>query len=102
MTKNNRIKEIIGSMAISDIKLLLNDLKSHNHSIKLMEDILNKYDLSKKVCATCGIPINPFSDETCSITLGSPGFQKRAFFDGTDCMKHFIEKYDHLKKSQLR
>lgn len=97
MKGNSRIKELIGEMSIKDLKLLQNDLTSKNLTLKLINDILEKYELSKKVCASCGAPINPFSDDKLILRFGQQGFERRAFFCAKDCMNYFLKHFDNYK-----
>lgn len=89
---NTRIKEIIGDLSIQDLQLLHEDLTGKNHALRFVKDILQKYEESKKVCASCGTPIDPFSDQKMVITFGPSGFERRGHFCAYDCMQHFLKR----------
>lgn len=92
-----QIKNIITNLSIEELKILQEDLKAHNYTLKLINEILEKYNESKKVCASCGAPIDVFSKEKMVLTFGSPDFEKKAYFCACDCMRYFLERLNSVK-----
>ncbi|MFA6089678.1 MAG: hypothetical protein WC755_07490 [Candidatus Woesearchaeota archaeon] len=102
MSNNSRIKEIIGALPISDLKILREDMTNNHYSLKLIDEIIEKFEQSKKVCAACGTSIDPYSDEKIVITFGPQGLERKGHFCAYDCMNYFMEKYkkNNLEKSK--
>lgn len=45
----------------------------------------------KKVCASCGAGIDPFSVNNLTLVFGPEDFKKKATFCAYDCMQSFME-----------
>src|SRR3989338_210906 len=100
---NTRIKELIGNLSIQDITLMYEDLTGKNHTLQLVKEILHKYEQSKKVCASCGTPIDPFSDQKMVVTFGPAGFERRGHFCAYDCMQHFMQRFQkHQDQKEVK
>jgi hypothetical protein len=93
-----QIKDIISNLSIDDLKLLRDDLKTQNYTLKLVNEIVEKHEQSNKVCASCGSKIDPFSDNKMVLTFGSQDFERRAHFCAYDCMSYFLERLNKVKQ----
>lgn len=96
--QTQQIKDIISNLSIDDLKILRDDLKSQNYTLKLINEIIEKHEQSSKVCASCGSKIDPFSETKMVLTFGSQDFERRAYFCAYDCMSYFLEKLNKAKQ----
>jgi len=94
------IKDIISNLSIDDLKLLKEDLKTQNYTLKIISEIIEKHEQSNKFCASCGNRIDPFSENKMVLTFGSSDFERRAHFCAIDCMNYFLEKYKKIKEQK--
>lgn len=95
-----QIKDIVSNMSIDDLKILRDDLKTQNYTLKLINEIIEKHEQSNKICASCGNKIDPFSENKMVLTFGSQDFERRAHFCAIDCMSYFMEKYKKIKEQK--
>jgi len=98
MMQIQQLKDMISNLSIDDLKILRDDLKTQNYTLKLVNEIIEKHEQSNKICASCGNKIDPFSDNKMVLTFGSQDFERRAHFCAYDCMRYFLDKYKKVKE----
>ena len=93
-----RFRDVVEEVHYEDLLKIRDDLsKGGNHIKGLISKKIYEIEKEKvKDCATCGAEINPFFMDDFSLTFGRRDFKKRAFFCGSDCLKHFLNKLEKI------
>ena len=94
----DKIKSVIDSMSMDEIKQLEHDIVHGNPLLKKM--ISEKYTREgSKFCVVCFKELGPY-DDTLALQFGPPGLKKQASFCAQDCLKYFLENLEQMKKIQ--
>ncbi|MBS1267235.1 MAG: hypothetical protein MAG795_01207 [Candidatus Woesearchaeota archaeon] len=89
------LKEVINEVKYDDLIKLRKDLeKGGLHTKSLVTQKLKDIEINEmKVCATCGVRINPYKLDEYVLFFGPSDFKKKGYFCGKDCLKHFLNKH---------
>lgn len=87
-----RLVEVINQVQYDDLVKIEKDLNSGGRHLRRLvhEKIVNIEKDIVKICATCGNKLNPYYIDDFKLIFGRRDFKKRAYFCGTDCLKHFL------------
>jgi hypothetical protein len=86
----NKLADLIKKLSPEDLALLKKDLEQGNIS-RLISDRMAELEMPQKVCPICN---SPLEDDAPYVLYFGSGIRKKARFDGTDCLKFFIEELE--------
>ncbi len=87
-------RDLIDDVKYEDLVKLRKDLENGgSHTRTLVKQKLADIEHNDmKLCATCGIKINPYYIDEFILKFGRRDFKKRGSFCGKDCLNHFLSK----------
>lgn len=96
-----RFRDLVLSLDIEELNKIKKDIETGGIHIKnLVEDTLkDKIKEHGAICATCGLDLDPYS-QNYTLIFGASDFRKKASFCGLDCLGYFISYLKELKQPQ--
>ena len=90
----NKLARLINTLPANELVLIQKDLEEGTLQRIIQDKIYAQKQGKKTICPTCQAPIHTSSSY--AFEFGPVGLRKKAYFDGLDCLEHFINS--KLKK----
>ncbi len=101
-----KFAEFVEQLSYEELNEISNDISAGSADIKdiVQEKIKERNRMYRKICVTCGSPVNLRVAAEYTIVFGQRDFKKKASFCGLDCMEYFVGKLVDMntKKDRLK
>lgn len=92
----NKLAKLLQTLPLEDLELIKKDLEAGNIHTILEKKLTQAKQSRLALCPVCNTPIK--EGEGLHLQFGSADLRKKATFDGTDCLRYFLEHHLSSKR----